>query len=158
MWSDLIMLFIIIFSIVSFVLAFLWKKKYFVKELYVDQPIILLCAYIFIVAVEVLFYLAVLRGQESVYIYALVSAVLDFFLLLMFIPLITTCVYLKNNVLVYKNIFIKKEIDLTDKDIIVKKKPFKTIIIHGRVRITINIRQLVGRVNSLLYEINKSVE
>lgn len=158
MWSDLIMLFIIIFSIVSFVLAFLWKKKYFVKELYVDKPIIFLCIYIFIVAVEVLFYLAVLRGQESVYIYALVSAVLDFLLLLMFIPQITTCVYLKNNVLVYKNIFIKKEIDLTDKDIIVKKKTFKTIIIHGRVRITINIRQLVGRVNSLLYEINKSVE
>lgn len=153
MLSDLLFFFIILLSFSMFAKAFSWKKQHFVKRLYVDKPNYLVYTYILIILLEVVPYLIFLRGQNLVFIYAFISAIMDFNLLFIFVSSITTCVYLEDTILIYKSLFVKKKIDLKENDVILKEKKDKKIVISKNFRITIDIRYLSGDINNLYYQI-----
>ena len=157
MLSDLLFFLIVLISFILLVKAFFWKNQHFIKGLYVDQAVYLVCVYIFIVLLEVVPYLILLRNQNLASIYALVCATMDFFLLLIFVSQITTCVYLEDTVLVYKNLFVKKKIDLKGKNVIIKEKTDKKIVISKHCKITIDIRSLSGDINYLYYQIKSII-
>jgi len=153
MLNDLLLFSIVPISLLLFIMAFSWKKKHFIKGLYVDNTIAFICVYIFVVILTVAPYLLLFRYQNNAFIYALVSASLNFSLLLMSISSITTCVYLKNTSLIYKNLFVEKKIDLKGNDVVFKEKIDKKIVISKRFRITISARHLSGDINYLCYQI-----
>ena len=153
MLNDLLLFSIVPISLLLFVMAFSWKKKHFIKGLYVDNTITFICVYIFIVILTLAPYLLHLRYQNAAFIYALFSTSLNFCLLLMCISSITTCVYLKNTILIYTNMFVEKKIDLKGNDVIFKEKIDKKIVISKHFRITISARYLSGDMNYLCYQI-----
>ena len=157
MLNDLLLFSIVPISLLLFVLAFSWKKKHFIKGLYVDGTIGLICVYIFMVILTVAPYLLLFRYQNKVYIYVLLCTSLNFCLLLMCISSITTCVYLKNTTLIYKNLFVEKKIDLKGNDVIFKEKIDKKIVISKHFRITISARYLSGGINYLCYQIKNII-
>lgn len=153
MLNDLLLFSIIPISLLLFIMAFSWKKKHFIKGLYIDNSIAFVYLHIFMVLLTVAPYLLLFRHQNGVFIYALVSAILNFSLLLMYISLITTCVYLKNTSLIYKNLFVEKKIDLKGNDVVFKEKIDKKIVISKHCRITISARLFSGAMNDLCYQI-----
>ncbi len=157
MLSDLIFLLVIAVSVILFTAAFSWKKKHFVKELYVDKSITFLFVYVFILLIEIVPYLIFFRHQHFVYIYALLAASMDLALLFLCISSITTCVYLENTSLIYQNLFVKKEIDLTGDDVILKEKTDRKVILSKRCRITVSVKHLSGNINWLFYQIQAIV-
>lgn len=157
MLNDLLLFSIVPISLLLFVMAFSWKKKHFIKELYVDNTIAFICVYIFMVILTVAPYLFHFRYQNTVFMYALFSTSLNFCLLLMCISSITTCVYLKNTVLIYTNMFVEKKIDLKGNDVIFKEKIDKKIVISKHFRITISARYLSGDINYLCYQIKNII-
>ena len=157
MLNDLLLFSIVPISFLLFVMAFFWKKKHFVKGLYVDNTIAFICVYIFMVILTVAPYLFHFRYQNSVFIYALLSTSLNFCVLLMGISSLTTCVYLKNTILIYTNMFVEKKIDLKGKDVVFKEKVDKKIVISKHFRITISARYLSGDINYLCYQIKNII-
>ena len=153
MLNDLLLLSIVPISLLLFVLAFSWKKKHFIKGLYVDDTIGLICVYIFMVIWTVAPYLLLFRYQNKVYIYVLLLTSLNYCLLFMCISSMTTCVYLKNTTLTYKNLFVEKKIDLKGNDVIFKEKIDKRIVISKHVRITLSAKRLSGDLNDLCNQI-----
>ena len=153
MLNDLLLFSIVPISLLLFVMAFSWKKKHFIKGLYVNNTIAFICFYIFMVILTVVPYLLLFRYQNNVFIYALFSTSLNFCLLLMCISSITTCVYLKNTTVIYKNLFVEKKIDLKGNDVIFEEKIDKKIVISKHFRITISARYLSGDINYLCYQI-----
>ena len=157
MLNDLLLFSIVPISLLLFVKAFFWKKKHFIKGLYVDNTIAFICVYIFMLILTLAPYLLLFRYQNTVFMYALFSTSLNFCLLLMCISSITTCVYLKNTILIYTNMFVEKKIDLKGNDIIFKEKIDKKIVISKHFRITISARYLSGDINYLCYQIKNII-
>ena len=153
MLSDMLFLLVSLVSFILFVMAFYWKKNHFIKDLYVDQSVALLCIYVFVLTIQVVPYVFLLREQNMVDIFASISACMDLVLLIMCVSWITTCVYLEGTNLVYKNIFVKKKIDLLGEDVILIEKTDKKIIVSEHCKITINLRFLSGDINRLFYRI-----
>lgn len=153
MLSDLIFIVVLLISFVLFIMAFSWKKQHFIKGLYIDQSVGFVYIYTFIVILEIVPYLVFLRDQNAVFIYAILSASMDFALLLMCVSSITTCVYLEDTNLIYKNLFVIKKIDLKGNDVILKEKMDKRIVVSKHFRITISHKHLSGDINYLFYQI-----
>lgn len=105
---DNILIIVISFSILlSFLIAIVWKKKHFVKELYIGNGVSIVI-YVITIAISIgllTIYFATSRGLQYSWLYLLILLIFDWILLFVFCVMYTTCVYLKDGKL-YKKIFL----------------------------------------------------
>lgn len=152
---DNILIVLILFSIVSsFFIVKVWKKKYFVKEVYISGGASI-AIYVITIAVTIdllATYCISSKGLAYSWLYLVIVLILDWILLFVFCILATTCVYLKDNVLIKKNIVSSKQI-LLNKEIKIIEKIDKRIIKSTEKSISISARYLTGNIKNLIYNV-----
>lgn len=149
---DIILIIIILFSILlSFFIVKIWKKKHFVKELYISKGASIAIYVITIVITIVLLagYFITTKGLTYSWLYLLIGLLLDLLLLFVFCITATTCIYLKDEMLIKKNIVNSKQI-LLNKDTTIIEKIDKRIIKCREKSISISARYLSGNINKLI--------
>ncbi len=149
---DNILIVLILLSIVlSFFIVKVWKKKYFVKELYIDEGVSV-ALYVITIAITIgslTIYCILSKGVEDSRLYLVTVLILDWLLLLAYCICATTCIYLKDKTLIKKNIINSKQI-LLNKEIKIIEKIDKRIIKSSEKSISISSRYLTGKINSLM--------
>ena len=142
---DNILIVLILFSIIfNFFIVKVWKKKYFVKELYISEGVSIVL-YVITIAITIgLLTIYCISSKVLPYSWLYLLIVLMFDLVLLFIYCIntTTCIYIKDETLIKKNIINFKQIFL-NKEIKIIEKIDKKII-------TISSRYLIGNINNLM--------
>lgn len=148
---DNILIITILFSIVlSFLIVKVWRKKHFVKSLYIDQGVSItfyVIALAFTIVLLTIYYI-----QAYNWLFLLMLLLYDLCSLFIFCILTTTCIYLKDNVVIKKNIFITKKI-LLNKETKIIEKATKTIIKSKNKSISISSRHLNGNIRKFIYDI-----
>lgn len=157
---DNILIIVILFSILlSFIISRVWKKKYFVKELYIGNGVSIVI-YVITTAISVgllTIYFATSRELQYSWLYLLIVLIFDWILLFVFCITYTTCVYLKNEKLYKKNIFISKQIIINRETKIIEKID-KTIIKSKNKSISISSRYLTGSIRNLMNNVKIIIE
>lgn len=149
---DKILIILIFLTIVLFVLKVkVWKKRYFVKELYVSEGASIAICVVTIVNTIGLLIINYTLEKDSPYSWLFLTIVLisDLMMLLVFSIVATTCIYLKDNTLIKKNIIYSKQI-LLNKETKIIEKFDKIIIKYRKKSIAINFRYLTGNINNLM--------
>ena len=149
---DKILIIVIFLTIVLFVLKVkAWKKRYFVKEIYVSEGASIVICVVTIVNTIGLLIINYILAKESPYSWLCLTIVLisDLMMLIVFSILATTCIYLKDNILIKKNIIYSKQI-LLNKETKIIEKSDKTVIKYRKKSIAINFRYLTGNINNLM--------
>lgn len=149
---DNILIVLILLSIVlSFFIVKIWKKKYFVKELYISQGVtISLCIITSAITIGLLtIYYISSKGLPYSWLYLLIVLIFDYLLLFVFCIEATTCIYLKDNTLIKKNIINSKRV-LLNKETKIIEKIDKRIIKSKENSISISSRYLTGNINNLV--------
>ena len=127
---DIILIVLILLSIIlSFFIVKAWKKKYFVKELYVDEGVSV-ALYVITIAITIgllTVYFILSKGEPYSWLPLVILLIEDWILLFAMCITATTCVYLEDKTLIKKNIFFSKKI-LLDKETKIIEKTFKRII------------------------------
>lgn len=156
---DNILIMLIFFSIVlSFFVVIIWKKKHFVKELYISEGSSI-TIYIITVAITIgllIVFFAKCKGLPFGWLYLLIVLLCDLLLLFIFFIDATTCIYLKDKILYKKNIFITKKILLNRETVIVEKID-RRIIKFKNKSISISARYLSGSINNLINNVKKTI-
>ena len=149
---DNFLIVLILFSIVlSFFIVKGWKKKYFVKELYISKGVSI-ALYVITIAITIgLLTIYCISSKELPYswLYLLIVLMLDLLLAFVFCIIATTCIYLKDEVLTKKNIVITKNI-LINKETKIIEKIDKKIVKYKEKSISISSRYLTGSINTLI--------
>ena len=149
---DNILIVLILLSIVlSFFIVKIWKKKYFVKELYIGEGASV-ALYVITIAITIgllTIYCILSKGVVYSWLYLVIVLMFDWMLLFVFCVVATTCIYLKDNTLIKKNIVNYKQI-LLNKEIKIIEKIDKRIIKSSEKSISISSRYLTGNINSLM--------
>ena len=152
---DNILIVLILFSIVlSFFIVKVWKKKYFVKELYISGGAsIAIYVITIVITIDLLTtYCISSKGLAYSWLFLVIVLILDWILLFVFCILATTCIYLKDNALIKKNIVNSKQI-LLNKEIKIIEKIDKRIIKSTEKSISISSRYLTGNIKKLMYNV-----
>ena len=152
---DNILIMAILFSIVlSFIIVRIWRKKHFVKELYVSEgaSIAFYTITIAITIVSLIVYFVTAKGSSNSWLYLLLVLLLDWVGLFVFCITYTTCIYLKEEMLIKKNIIITKKIILNRETKIIEKTD-RTIIKSKKKSISISARYLSGSINNLMNDV-----
>ena len=149
---DNILIVLILLSIVlSFFIVKIWKKKYFVKELYIGEGVSV-ALYVITIAITIglltIYYISS-KGLPYSWLYLLIVLMFDWILLFVICIEATTCIYLKDKTLIKKNIINSKQI-LLDKDTKIIEKIDKKIIKSKEKSISISSRYLTGNINNLV--------
>ena len=156
---DNILIMLIFFSIVlSFFVVIIWKKKHFVKELYISEGSSI-TIYIITVAITIgllIAFFAKCKGLPFGWLYLLIVLLCDLLLLFIFLIDATTCIYLKDKILYKKNIFITKKILLNRETVIVEKID-RRIIKFKNKSISISSRYLSGSINNLINNVKNTI-
>jgi hypothetical protein len=149
---DNILIVLILLSIVlSFFIVKIWKKKYFVKELYIGEGVSV-ALYVITIAITIgllTIYCILSKGVAYSWLYLVIVLILDWLLLFAYCIGATTCIYLKDKTLIKKNIINSKQI-LLNKEIKIIEKIDKRIIKSSEKSISISSRYLTGNINSLM--------
>jgi len=152
---DNILIIVILSSIIlSFFIVKIWRKNNFVKELYIDEGVSNVF-YIITIASTIgllIIHFVTTKGLPYSWLYLLIVLSLDLLYLFVFCLSATTCIYLKDNILIQKNIFCARKI-LISQDIKIIEKTDKTIIVSRKNSISISSRCLNGSINNLIYKI-----
>lgn len=146
---------LIVLSLLSIVLSFfivkVWKKKYFVKELYISQGVSI-ALYVITIAITIglltIYYISS-KGFPYSWLYLLIVLMFDCILLFVICIEATTCIYLKDKTLIKKNIINSKQI-LLNKETKIIEKIDKKIIKSKEKSISISSRYLTGNINNLV--------
>ena len=149
----------ILFCILSFLSVIIWKKKNFVKELYIEKGASIVFYFIAIAAalLPLIFYL--IQSYEYPWNAKCALLLLITVMLLMFMYDSTNCIYLQENMLYHKNIFRSKQILIDDQTRIIEKRSADKIIIEsGKSSISIPLRGLTGDLNTLVYKIKTIID
>ena len=152
---DNILIVLILFSIVlSFFIVKVWKKKYFVKELYISGGAsIAIYVITIVITIDLLTtYCISSKGLAYSWLFLVIVLILDWILLFVFCILATTCIYLKDNALIKKNIVNSKQI-LLNKEIKIIEKIDKRIIKSTEKSISISSRYLTGNIKKIMYNV-----
>lgn len=149
---DNILIVLILFSIIlSFFIVKVWKKKYFVKELYISEGVSI-AFYVITIAITIgllTMYFVSSKGLPYSWLYLVIVLIFDGVLLFVFCIIATTCIYLKDNTLIKKNIVNSKQILLNNETRIIEK--FDIRIIKSREKsISISSRYLTGDIKNLM--------
>ena len=149
---DNILIVLILLSIVlSFFIVKVWKKKYFVKELYIGEGVSV-ALYVITIAITIgllTIYCISSKGLPYSWLYLLIVLMFDLVLLFVYCIDATTCIYLKDKILIKKNIINSKQI-LLNKEIKIIEKIDKRIIKSSEKSISISSRYLTGNINNLM--------
>lgn len=152
---DNILIIIILFSLLlSLLISNSWKKRHFVKELYIGSGVSI-AIYVITAAITIgllTIYFVVSKELPYSWLYLLIVLLFDWVLLFAFCINFTTCVYLKNKMLYKKNIFITKQILLNKETKIIEKIDL-SIIKSNNKSITISARYLTGNIRNFINKI-----
>lgn len=149
---DKILIILIFLIIVLFFLKVkAWKKRYFVKEIYISEGASSVFFVITIVYTIGILIIYCISTKESPYSWLCLTIVLisDLITLIVFSILATTCIFLKDNILIKKNIIYSKQI-LLNKETKIIEKFDKTVIKYRKKTIAINFRYLTVNINNLM--------
>ena len=152
---DIVLILIIMLSFVSCLLAVsIWKKKHYVKAVYIDKWVSIIFYMIAAIfsGVFIIRYCLKLDNISHSWLLWLTILVFDIIFLVEFCISATHCIYLDNGVLIQKNLFLTKRILITNKISIIEKVD-KVIIRSNRRAISISVRYLTGDIASLIYSI-----
>ena len=149
---DNILIVLILFSIVlSFFIVKVWKKKNFVKELYISEGVSI-AFYVITIAITIgllTMYCISSKGLPYSWLFLVIVLIFDWMLLFVFCIVTTTCIYLKDNTLIKKNIVNSKQITL-NKEIKIIEKFDKRIIKSREKSISISSRYLTGNIKNFM--------
>lgn len=149
---DNILIVLILLSIVlSFFIVKIWKKKNFVKELYIGEGVSV-ALYVITIAITIgllTIYCILSKGVAYSWLYLVIVLILDWLLLFAYCIGATTCIYLKDKALIKKNIVNSKQILLDEKTKIIEKIDKRIIKSSGK-SISISSRYLTGNINNLM--------
>ena len=142
----------------SFFGVYVWKKRNFVKELYVEPlafALLFAIAFVFSAGI-ILVYL--ISQQTSALHWSGLFAILITDLVLMgaYVITATDCVYLNDNVLIRKNIFCTKKIVVDRKTQIIHTMD-RIIVKDEKTAIIIGLRRYMGRMDLLIYRIEQII-
>lgn len=115
---DKILIILIFLIIVLFFLKVkAWKKRYFVKEIYISEGASIVFFVITIVYTIGILIIYCISTKESPYSWLCLTIVLisDLITLIVFSILATTCIFLKDNILIKKILFILNKFYLIKK-------------------------------------------
>lgn len=149
---DKILIILIFLIIVLFFLKVkAWKKRYFVKEIYISEGASIVFFVITIVYTIGILIIYCISTKKSPYSWLCLTIVLisDLITLIVFSILATTCIFLKDNILIKKNIIYSKQI-LLNKETKIIEKFDKTVIKYRKKTIAINYRYLTGNIYNLM--------
>lgn len=143
---DIVFILTIIFSFISsFCAVRIWKKTNFVKMVYVEKSVSIIfytIAAFFTGLILIMYFFEFTEVSNS---WILLGSLLffDIIMLWVFCREATKCIYLEQNVLFQKSIFLTKHIKVTGK-IIITEKLDKVIVKDENAKISINFRRLSG--------------
>ncbi|MBR6773872.1 MAG: hypothetical protein IKM16_04310 [Clostridia bacterium] len=150
---DIVLIIAILISIpLTFFIVKIWRKKYFVKELYISEGASIVFAVILIVSTIIHLTLYFIATIENSYLHFLILFLYDILLEFVFSITATTCIYLKDEILVKKNIFITKKI-LLNRETKIIEKSIKTIVKSPNTSISLRAGHLSGSINNLIYTV-----
>ena len=156
MISNILIAIILLLLTSTFLFVNVWKKRNFVKELYVEPFVRIFCdiVRVFRGYYNCLFCFSTNFNSPLVgFILVLVS---DLPLMGAYAITATTCVYLDGNTLVKKSIFYTKRI-LIDKNTKIVEKIDRRIIQSEKNTISIEAKDLTGKMNTLIYRIKQII-
>ena len=149
---DNILIVLILLSLgLSFFIVKVWKKKYFVRELYIGEGVSV-ALYVITIAITIgllTIYCISSKGLSYSWLYLVIVLIFDWLLLFVYCIEATTCIYLKDKMLIKKNIINSKQI-LLNNEIKIIEKIDKRIIKSSEKSISISSRYLTGNINSLM--------
>lgn len=154
MLDDILIVLILLSIVLSFFIVKIWKKKYFVKELYIDEGVSVVL-YVITIAITIgllTAYCILSKGVVNSWLYLAILLILDWLLLFAYCICATTCIYLKDKTLIKKDIINSKQI-LLNKEIKIIEKIDRRIIKSSEKSISISARYLTGSINSLMYNV-----
>ncbi len=159
MIDNILIVIIILVFITAFLIIHIWKKKNYIKQLYISNVVSHLFYLITLSSTVglIVCYCILSKGLRYSWIYLLIVLVFDIIMLLVYCITASLCISLKdNNVLCRKTIFTKREI-IIDRDIIIIEKFDKIIIKSQNKSIILRLRYLSGSVNNLCYRIKQII-
>ena len=149
---DNVFITLILFSIVfNFFIVKIWNRKYFVKELYISEGVSI-ALYVITIAITIdllNIYCISSKWLPYSWLYLLIVLILDLMLLFIYCINTTTCIYIKDETLIKKNIINFKQIFL-NKEIKTIEKIDEKIIKSSKKSISISSRYLIGNINNLM--------
>ena len=152
---DNFLITIILFSmLLSFLTSWIWKKRHFVKELYISKWVSIVI-YVIAMAITIALltiYFVSSRDFPYSWLYLLIVLLFDWIMLFAFCITFTTCVYLKNKMLYKKNIFNTIQILLNEETEIIEKIDMSIIKLNNK-SISISARYLTGNIRHLISKI-----
>ncbi len=159
MIDNILIVIIILVFITAFLIIHIWKKKNYIKQLYISNGVSLsfyLIALFSTVGLIVCYYI-LSKGLRYSWVYLLIVLVFDIIMLLVYCITASLCISLNdNNFLCKKTIFIKKEIKIDNDTKIIEK--FDKIIIKSQNKsIILGLRYLSGSVNTVRYKIKQII-
>lgn len=154
MLDNILIIAILFFIILSFSIVKVWKKKHFIKTLYIGGGVAITFYAIALVLTIILLAIYYIQTKElpNNWLFLLILLLYDLCLLFIFCILATTCIYLKDNMVIKKNIFITKKI-LLNKETKIIEKTTKTIIKSKNKSISIISKHLNGNIRKFIYDI-----
>ena len=151
MLDNILILLILISIVLSFFIVKIWKRKYFVKELYVGEGVSV-ALYVITIAITIgllTIYCISSKGLSYSWLYLLIVLLFDLVLLFVYCFVATTCIYLIDKTLIKKNIINSKQI-LLNKEIKIIEKIDKRIIKSREKSISISSRYLTGNIKKFM--------
>ena len=157
MLDGILTVIILLLITLSSLIVKMWRKNNFVKELYIDKSGILLGITIAVTTLLLTAHFSI--PQESLYdwSYLLIVLLFDLLFLFLFCMSATTCIYLRDERLIQKNIFYSKEIAINKETKIIEKIDRKIIRSNG-ISISISSRSLSGNINDLMNKIRMIID
>ena len=157
MLDNILILVIFLLVLLSFFIVKKWKKRHFIKELYIGKAVSIVF-YIITIAITIgliTMYFITLKENQYSWLYLLIVLILDLFMMAIYCLISTTCIYLKEDKLIRTNIFYSKKIEINKETTIIDKLDRK-IIKSTNGSISINSRYLTGNINYLIYKIKNN--
>ena len=151
MLDNFLIVLILLSIVLSFFIVKIWKKKNFVKELYIGEGVSV-ALYVITIAITIgllTIYCILSKGVAYSWLYLVIVLILDWLLLFAYCIGATTCIYLKDKALIKKNIVNSKQILLDEKTKIIEKIDKRIIKSSGK-SISISSRYLTGNINNLM--------
>lgn len=142
----------------TFFIVTIWKKKNFVKEVYIEQRASIVF-YAITVAITIgltIAYFLTAKGNLDGWKYWVTALAVDIVLLVPYAHISTACIYLEDNVLVKRNIFFKKQIKL-DRESIYKETGYRRIVQSQNKKISIWLRYDKGNLFTLIGKIKEII-
>ena len=142
----------------TFLVVYVWKKRNFVKELYVDPlASAILFAIAFVSSVGIIIAYLISQQTSAIHWSGLFAILItDLVLMGAYVITATDCVYLNDNVLIRKNIFYTKKIVVNRKTQIIYKMD-RIIVKAEETAIIIGLRRYMGRMDLLIYRIEQII-